>query len=69
MQIETINKVWHTACEMDINTNTEPDNNAIHEAVEFYWGERCPEYEEGCATCAAWKLYDKGYNAPPEGML
>ena len=44
--------------ELEPNT-TAPNNNAIHEAVEFYWGERCPEHEEGCATCAAWSLYDK----------
>ena len=37
----------------------EPDNNAIHEAVEFYWGERCPVHEDGCPTCTAWRLYDK----------
>ena len=37
----------------------EPDNNPVHEAVLFYWGERCPEHEEGCPTCTAWKLYDK----------
>jgi hypothetical protein len=37
----------------------EPDNNVIHEAVEFYWGERCPEHEDGCPICTAWKLYDK----------
>ena len=36
----------------------EPDNNVIHEAVEFYWGERCPEHEDGCPICTAWKLYD-----------
>lgn len=44
--------------ELEPNT-TASDNNAIHEAVEFYWGERCSEHEEGCATCAAWSLYDK----------
>jgi hypothetical protein len=32
--------------------------NLIEEAIEFYWGERCPDYEEGCPTCAAWKQYD-----------
>jgi len=37
----------------------EPDNNVIHEAGEFYWGERCPEHEDGCPICTAWKLYDK----------
>jgi hypothetical protein len=42
-----------------MDTSTAPENNAIHEAVEFYWGGRCSEHEEGCATCGAWKLYDK----------
>ena len=45
--------------ELEPNTSTEPNNNAIHEAVEFYWGERCPVHEDGCPTCTAWKLYDK----------
>jgi len=26
--------------------------------VEDNWGERCPEYQEGCAICEAWKAYD-----------
>jgi hypothetical protein len=34
-------------------------NNALAEAVEFYWGERCPDYEPLCPVCAAWKQYDK----------
>ena len=34
-------------------------NNAIAEAIEFYWGERCPDYEAGCPICEAWKQYDK----------
>jgi len=45
--------------DLEPNTSTAPTNNAIHEAVEFYWGERCPEHEDGCPTCTAWKLYDK----------
>jgi hypothetical protein len=45
--------------DLQINPNTEAGDNAIHEAVEFYWGERCPDYEEGCPTCEAWKQYDK----------
>ena len=44
--------------EMWANTNTAPDNNPVHEAVQFYCGERCPEHEDGCATCEAWKQYD-----------
>jgi len=38
---------------------TSPEHNAIHEAVQFYWGERCPEHEEGCPACGAWKQYDQ----------
>jgi len=41
---------------------TDADNNAIAEAVESYWGERCPDFEESCPTCAAWKQYDKMRN-------
>ena len=44
------------------NTNTAPDNNAVHEAVSFYWGERCADYKKGCPTCAAWKQYDNFAN-------
>ena len=43
---------------LEINTNIDPDNNPVHEAVQFFWGERCPDYEEGCPTCEAWKQYD-----------
>jgi hypothetical protein len=32
--------------------------NPIHEAVEFYWGERCPEHDPNCPTCKAWREYD-----------
>ena len=48
----------HTICDVEINTNTAPDNNPVHEAVQFYWGERCPEHEDGCPTCEAWRQYD-----------
>jgi hypothetical protein len=44
--------------DLEINTNIDPDNNPVHEAVQFFWGDRCPDYEEGCATCVAWKQYD-----------
>ena len=30
----------------------------IEEAVEFYWGERCPDHEAECVVCQAWKEYD-----------
>ena len=44
--------------DLQTHTNTEPDNNPVHEAVLFFWGERCPDYEQGCPTCEAWKQYD-----------
>ena len=36
----------------------ELDNNPVHEAVLFYWGERCPDHEDGCPACEAWEQYD-----------
>lgn len=44
--------------QLQANNSTEPDNNPLHEAVQFYWGERCAEHEDGCPTCVAWKFYD-----------
>jgi hypothetical protein len=38
--------------------NTKPNDNPVHEALLFYWGDRCPDYEEGCPVCEAWKQYD-----------
>ena len=32
--------------------------NKIEEAIEGQWGERCPDYEEGCPVCEAWREYD-----------
>ena len=43
--------------------------NSMHEAVQFYWGERCPEYVEGCGTCEAWKQYDAIIAVTPEELL
>jgi hypothetical protein len=34
------------------------DKSAIHEAVESYWGERCPDHDPDCPTCKAWREYD-----------
>lgn len=51
--------------EFEINNSTEPANNPIHEAVEFYWGERCTTQHKGCPTCTAWNLYD---NIIKEGL-
>jgi len=30
----------------------------IEEAIEFYWGERCPDTEKDCVICQAWSEYD-----------
>ena len=30
----------------------------IKEAIEFYWGERCPDHEAECVVCQAWEEYD-----------
>lgn len=43
--------------------------NAIHEAMLFYWGERCPEHEDGCPACQAWEQYDKVVATAPDGVL
>jgi hypothetical protein len=43
--------------------------NAIHEAMLFYWGERCTEHEEGCPSCQAWAQYDAVVATAPEGVL
>ena len=32
--------------------------NPIKRAMLEYWGERCPDYEEGCVVCDAWRAYD-----------
>jgi hypothetical protein len=37
----------------------------VEEAIEIYWGERCPEHEEGCVVCEAWQAYDMLVQAPP----
>jgi len=48
--------------ELEANTSNEPTNNPTHEAVQFYWGERCAEHEDGCPTCTAWEHYDSLLN-------
>jgi hypothetical protein len=44
--------------DLQINPNTSHDDNPVHEAILFYWGERCPEHEDGCPVCEAWRQYD-----------
>ena len=41
-----------------VNKWLEWANNPVHEAVLFYWGERCPDHEDGCPVCEAWEQYD-----------
>jgi hypothetical protein len=45
------------------------EQNALHEAVQFYWGERCTTHEDGCPTCEAWKQYDAVIATAPKGVL
>jgi hypothetical protein len=44
--------------DLQINPNTAVDNNPVHEAMLFYWGERCPDYHKECVCCHAWQEYD-----------
>ena len=30
----------------------------IEEAMEGYWGKRCPEWEKDCPACKAWEEYE-----------
>ncbi len=32
--------------------------NLIKDAMDDYWGERCPDYHGGCICCQAWEQYD-----------
>jgi hypothetical protein len=32
--------------------------NPVEEAIENYWGARCPDHEDGCPICDAWQAYD-----------
>jgi hypothetical protein len=41
------------------------DNNPVHEAMLFYWGERCSAYHEECVCCKAWEQYDGKHAAQP----
>jgi hypothetical protein len=33
--------------------------NRIELAMTDYWGERCPDYQNGCSCCESWKEYDR----------
>lgn len=45
------------------------NRNAIHEAMLFYWGERCPTHDAECHGCQAWDQYDAVVATAPEGVL
>ena len=30
--------------------------------MENWWGERCPDFEENCYCCQAWKAFDVMFN-------
>jgi hypothetical protein len=47
--------------------NIEAENNPLHEAVLFYWGERCADFEPECVACQAWKLYHDILTTVSEG--
>jgi hypothetical protein len=32
--------------------------NLIKDAMDDYWGERCPDYHGECICCQAWNQYD-----------
>lgn len=32
--------------------------NKLSAVITAMWGERCARFEGGCATCAAWALFD-----------
>ena len=34
------------------------DPNLLAEAITEAFGERCPDFAEGCYCCEAWRLYD-----------
>jgi hypothetical protein len=44
----------------------QPDQ--IQEAIESYWGKRCPEHEDGCPVCEVWKQYDQLTNQVALGL-
>ena len=33
--------------------------NLIEEAIEYYWGKKCAEFNNDCFACKAWKEYNK----------
>lgn len=47
-------------------------SSLVEDAITEYFGERCDDYDERCACCAAWKEYDllsDGARALAEGAM
>jgi hypothetical protein len=42
-----------------MDTKQDAEDNPVHEAVLFYWGERCPEHDPECVVCKGYALYDR----------
>ena len=44
----------HQIAELTFTSN----NGPVHEAVMYYAGPRCDDYEPECASCKTWRAYD-----------
>jgi hypothetical protein len=38
--------------------NGQVSDDPIAQAIIEHWGERCPDYSEGCPCCDVWSQYD-----------
>ncbi len=43
---------------MEEEIDIEFDNKDLKKWIIKYYGKRCPDYEEDCPCCEAWKHYD-----------
>ena len=47
--------------------------NLVEQTLTEQWGEKCPEYEQGCVVCQAWREYENlvtyGESLTPNPML
>lgn len=34
------------------------NESLVEQAIREHWGERCPDYVDGCPCCDAWREYD-----------
>ena len=37
----------------------ETNRDLVKEAMIDYWGEKCPEFENDCGCCIAWKQFEE----------